>query len=342
LELVPFRELTIQSTTKHRLSLSATTTSDQDDDDDEPSPQSFDHNNNDWFFDTRAQRCAFYTSLATLETIVWYWWAPGIDPDSRWFNFSEDGKLLASLLDPATVFAPPQGSVLGFSSPLLNRFLMLPSVWSLMLLQEQDDDAIETTWSYLRNVILPRCVCAASFFVGGGILIPYMIFRRPRPSRTDIDPHRFPGLLELFENRDSNETTSNSSQQKAPIGPLLLLPLTLIILFSFVYPFVSHHSDWGVEWQAFLNRVQTSQFTTLSLFDSTMISVTILDPMADDALRRGYMDFGEDNDAANRSSYRIAILQKLAPFVAIPILGPVAWIYLRPRYALQQKNSSET
>ena len=149
-------------------------------------------------------------------------------------------------------------------------------------------------------------------------------------------------LIDEIENRDSNETTSNSSQQKAPIGPFLLLSLTLIILVSFVYPFASHHSDWGVEWQAFLNRAQTSQFTTLALFDSTMISVTILDPMADDALRRGYiMDFGEDNDATNRSSHRIAILQKLAPFVAIPILGPVAWICLRPRYALQQ-NSSET
>ena len=53
---------------------------------------------NDWFFDDRKQRVAFYGSLAFLETIFWYFLAPGIDPQSRWFN-PVDGKLISNLLE---------------------------------------------------------------------------------------------------------------------------------------------------------------------------------------------------------------------------------------------------
>lgn len=40
-----------------------------------------------------------YLSLATLETIYWYYLAPGIDPASRWFA-PPDGELISKLLDP--------------------------------------------------------------------------------------------------------------------------------------------------------------------------------------------------------------------------------------------------
>ena len=108
-------------------------------------------------------RSVLYASLATAETVFWYWLAPGIDPSSRWFAPS-DGALISALFDPSIALSPPAGSGLGFSSLLLNSFLILPSVWALLLLQEADG-----TCAPGRGQPLPPLpFCMAGFFVGGG------------------------------------------------------------------------------------------------------------------------------------------------------------------------------
>jgi len=291
----------------------------------------------DWLLDGRKQRVAVYTILAVLETIFWYWLAPGIDPQSRWFN-PLDGELIVSLLNPETVFSPPVGSGLGFSSLLLNTFLVLPMVWSLLLLQEENDETLSTGKSNIANRITATiriCVCACGFFVGGGILIPYMIFRRPAPLCQSIDQNNFPAPLKLFEDQTQN-TSSISIPLIEPLGRTLFLAFVSVILVSFLLPFATHHSSWLVEWNAFLDRAQSSQFTALALYDFTMISIMVLDPMMDDALRRGYIPGWENEEGISldqwRSEQRLNAVVALLPYVIIPILGPVAWICRRPRY----------
>ncbi len=291
----------------------------------------------DWLFDDRKKRVAVYTTLAVLETIFWYWLAPGIDPQSRWFNPS-DGELIKTLLNPETVFSPPVGSGLGFSSLLLNTFLVLPMVWSLLLLQEESDINISTSRSNMPNGIttaIRTCVCAFGFFVGGGILIPYMIFRRPAPINQSIDQDRFPAPLKTFEERKENSSLMTIPLIK-PLGRTLFLTLVSVIMVSFLFPFATHHSSWLVEWKAFMDRAQSSQFTALALYDFTMISITVLDPMMDDALRRRYISGWESVEGVTldqwRSEQRLNAVVALLPYVIIPILGPVAWICRRPRY----------
>jgi hypothetical protein len=227
-----------------------------------------------------------YTGLATAETVFWYWLAPGIDPDSRWFA-PADGALISKLLDPSIVLSEPGYAL---SSLLLNSFLIVPAVWALLLLQEEEEQFVS-----------PVPFCLAGFVVGGGSLMPYMIVRKPQDT---VDPERFPPLLQLFE-------------QSNLIFATLLALLTSTLFDALVIEF--SHSTWTVEWTAFLDRLQTSQFTSLALFDFVLLSCTIIDPMKDDAKRRGYLD---DNAPA---------LPKLAPFL-IPIVGHVAWIVLRPKY----------
>jgi hypothetical protein len=326
----------------------------------------------DWLFDDRRQRVAFYGSLAFLETIFWYCLAPGIDPQSRWFN-PLDGKLIASLLQPSTVFSPQAGSGLGFSSLLLNTFLILPMVWSLLLLQEQEEnndsnsghfnDSVPRSFASSITTAIRTCVCAGGFLVGGGILIPYMIFRRPMPFRRSIDPEKFPAPLRLFEGQNQHRTSVSNPIVpliEPMMGQVLLLALASVVVISFLLPFANHYCYWTVEWNAFLDRAHSSQFTALALYDFTMISIAVLDPMMDDAIRRGYVigweneNNGSDDDncavsdpdvsSSARSYYRDAnrdrwrsekrtnALRMLAPYVAIPLVGPVAWICLRPRY----------
>jgi len=381
-----------------------------------------DDNRDDWLFDSRTQRAAFYGILAVLETIFWYCVAPGIDSQSPWFN-PLDGKLIASLLNPSTVFSPPVGSGLGFSSLLLNTFLILPMVWSLLLLQERDGDCCETTndgstSGGYNNHTFPQSVrksittsfrtfaCTGGFLVGGGILIPYMMFRRPMAFRRSIDPEKFPVPLGLFEEQQpqpqhqqqqppksaTNSVSTNPTIFPArpplpppPNGQIILLTLTSVVLISFLLPFINHHCDWITEWNAFSDRAHTSQFTALALYDFTMISIAVLDPIMDDALRRGYVVGWDDSNCNDRvvcvssttaaaaaaatttpesfattttattarrsNNYRVdanrdhvgcwrtsdkrnRALRRLAPFVAIPLVGPVAWILVRPRYGI--------
>ena len=226
-----------------------------------------------------------YASLAAAETIYWYYLAPGIDPASRWFAPS-DGELISQLLNPAIIFNEPG---FAFSSLLLNSFLILPMVWALLLLQEEGDD----------QVISPLPFCLAGFFVGGGSLIPYMIVRR-RSTTVDLDQNRYGGLLRLFE-PDS-------------VGPKLISMLLVLVWISFAYEVSG--SSLQFEWEAFVDRLHHSQFTSLALFDFTMLSCTIVEPMTDDARRRKY--FGDQGD-----------VKKLWGFL-LPLFGPVAWILKRP------------
>lgn len=227
-----------------------------------------------------------YASLATAETIYWYYLAPGIDPDSRWFAPS-DGELISQLLDPAIIFNEPG---FAFSSLLLNSFLILPMVWTLLLLQEDGEG----------QVISPLPFCLAGFFVGGGALIPYMVVRKNPKEKVDMDKNRFGGLLRLFE--------------PDFFGPQILCALLGIIVISFAYEVSS--SSLQIEWGAFADRLRHSQFTSLALFDFTMLSFTIVDPMTDDAKRRGFIADQDD-------------IKKLWPFL-LPLFGPVAWVLKRP------------
>lgn len=225
-----------------------------------------------------------YLGLATAETIFWYYLAPGIDPNSRWFA-PADGVLLSQLLDPTVVLSQPGYA---FSSLLLNCFLLLPMVWTILLLQEEED-----------QVITPLPFCLAGFFVGGGALIPYMIIRRV-PDDVDSDRSKFSAFLQLFE--------------PSAIGPKLLGLLTTIVLTTFALEI--YNSNLEIEWNAFVDRLFQSQFVSLALFDFTMLSCTIVDPMTDDAKRRGYL-------------YPDSRTSLLAPFL-VPLIGPVAWILKRP------------
>jgi len=225
-----------------------------------------------------------YLSLATLETIYWYYLAPGIDPASRWFAPS-DGELISKLLDPTIIFTQPGYA---FSSLLLNCFLILPMVWALLLLQEEKDN----------QAISPLPFCLAGFFVGGGALIPYMIFRQTS-SKVDLEQNRYGGFLKLFE-PDS-------------LGPKLLCLLLFLVGSTFVYE-VSNNSLQG-EWEAFVDRLHHSQFISLALLDFTLLSCTVADPIADDAKRRGYTSNQDDGD--------------LRMFL-LPLVGPVTWILKRP------------
>jgi len=350
-----------------------------------------------------------------LETIFWYYLAPGIDPQSRWFNPLDGELIVGKLLNPSTVFSPTLGSGLSFSSLLLNSFLILPMVWALLLLQEDDNNNNNNSISAtsmnnghqnqnsppkpqiaaiaaVATTSIKFFACAAGFFVGGGALIPYMVLRRPMPFRRSIDPDQFPAPLRIFEqhhreeeeeeeeNSSSTTTTNSTGIAISSSGPIFLLALTSLVVVTFLFPFVIHSNalssssnnninydyDWIIEWNAFLDRAHNSQFTALALFDFTMISITILDPMMDDALRRGYVAFDStststsadadadaDVDANDTILVNTAVdniyngdklqvreargeaVRKLAPFVVIPLIGPVAWICLRPRYSLR-------
>lgn len=225
-----------------------------------------------------------YTGLATAETIFWYWLAPGIDPDSRWFA-PIDGVLISKLLDPSIVLLRPGYA---FPSLLLNCYLLLPMVWAILLLQEKED-----------QIISPLPFCIAGFAFGGGALIPYMIVRK---SPMDVDRAKFSTLLNFFE--------------PPSVGPKLLGSLTAVVLVAFFAEL--YQSTLEIEWHAFVDLLFHSQFISLALFDFTMLSCAIVDPMMDDAKRRGYLD----NDTSG-------ILQIL-PFL-VPLVGPVAWIMMRPK-----------
>ena len=227
-----------------------------------------------------------YLSLATLETIYWYYLAPGIDPASRWFA-PTDGELISKLLDPSIIFNQPGYA---FSSLLLNCFLILPMVWAVLLLQEDEDN----------QVISPLPFCLAGFFVGGGALIPYMIFRQTS-SKVDLEQNRYGGFLKLFE-PDS-------------LGPKLLCFLLFLVGSTFVYE-VSNNSLQG-EWEAFVDRLHHSQFISLALLDFTLLSCTVAEPIADDAKRRGYTYTSNQDDGDLR-------------MFLLPLVGPVAWILKRP------------
>lgn len=227
-----------------------------------------------------------YLLLATAETIFWYYLAPGIDPNSRWFNVEADGRLISQLLDPTVVLTNTPGYA--YSSLLLNSFLIVPAVWALLILQEADCQ--KPKW------ISPTPFCLAGFFVGGGALIPYMIFRKPAE---EVDPSQFSPILKFFE-ADNN------------IGPNLLAGLTTIVLGTFLsHVGLGNHN--AQEWAAFISRLQSSQFTSLAFFDFIMLSCAIVDPMSDDARRRQYDG-------------------PIWPFCAFPLVGPVAWIVSRPKY----------
>uniref|UniRef100_A0A7S4T599 Uncharacterized protein n=2 Tax=Ditylum brightwellii TaxID=49249 RepID=A0A7S4T599_9STRA len=233
-----------------------------------------------------------YLGLATLETVFWWYLAPGINPDSRWFA-PDDGVLISNLLNPSIVLDPPFGSGLGFSSLLLNTFLIVPAVWSLLLLQEEE-----------HQILPPLPFCLAGFVVGGGALIPYMILRK---SKRTVDNTRFSPVLKFFEEGD---------------GSTLLIGLTIIVLTAFLVPFIFGSSELDLELTAFQERINSSQFTSLALFDFTMLCICILDPMMDDAKRRNYLH--QDATLAQAA-------HKLLPFL-VPLVGPVAWIYFRPRF----------
>ena len=138
-----------------------------------------------------------------------------------------------------------------------------------------------------------------------------MIARRPRRRAGDVDPSKFPIWLTSFE-----------GGRRA--GPAALIALTALILTSFASPFLFGSSDWGIELNAFLVRMDGSQFTSLASFDFVMISSAVLDPMADDARRRGFLE--EEATAAEAAG-------RLAPYL-FPLIGPVAWIVFRPKYAV--------
>mmetsp|Transcript_16753 Transcript_16753/g.25319 ORF Transcript_16753/g.25319 Transcript_16753/m.25319 type:complete len:363 (-) Transcript_16753:9-1097(-) len=254
-----------------------------------------------------------YVTLATAETIFWWYLAPGIDPESRWFAPS-DGVLLSKLFDPAIVLSP--GSGLSFSSLLLNSFLILPAVWSILLLQEDTNERTE------EQLVSPWPFCLASFFVGGGSLIPYMIFRKKRPDAV-IYYDDLPLILKIFENPETT-TAGNIYQQKIAIrGPILLGALAAIILAAFLIPLLSSPDPAvliAAEYHVFMERLQNSQFTSLALFDFIMISLTITDPMIDDAKRRGYLETGLPWTES---------VPQMVPFL-FPWIGPVSWIYVRP------------
>jgi hypothetical protein len=358
-------------------------------------------NNNiyhDWLFTDRKQRVIFYGSLALLETIFWYYLAPGIDPQSRYFN-PIDGELITNqLLNPSIVLSPPIGSGLGFSSLLLNSFLILPMVWSLLLLQEiinnnssnnsgsssssDNNNNNNCATNNNKNINIPKIVtaivCASGFFVGGGVLIPYMMFRRPSSTSTPIIMGRSQSiahpnniinnsssllvpLLQLFEKeeiimiqkeeKEENDDDGNDDVRIKLLHPLLppgqifLVTLMSVIVFTFIFPFIyntnnSNNYDWFIEWDAFLSRIKNSQFTSLALFDFTMISIVIIDPIIDDAIRRGYVNINIDNGYGTNDKgtstntatdiKRFEGIRKLLPFVVIPLIGPVMWICLRP------------
>lgn len=247
-----------------------------------------------------------YLFLAAAETVYWYWLAPGIDPASRWFSPSDASLITDQLLNPSVVLSPPPGSGLGLSSLLLNSFLILPSVYSLLLLQEAGWSAPPDR----RQPLPPLPFCAAGHVVGGGALVPYMILRRSRGRPGDVDPRRLPGLLRAFEGRGR--------------GDVVLVLLLAVVFAAFVWPFCSGASvSWEAEWTAFAHRARTSQFTSLAVFDLVMLSFVVLDPMADDARRRGLLS----ENASLREATTV-----LAPYVLIPLVGPVAWICRRPRY----------
>lgn len=261
-----------------------------------------------------------YLFLTTVETVFWWYLAPGIDPDSRWFA-PQDGVLLSKLLDPSIVLSPPPGSGLGFSSLLLNSFLILPAVWSVILLQEK------------KQSLPPLPFCLAGFLVGGGSLIPYMIIRKRRES---VDYEQFSTILKFFEPSISTKgektpstphiTSDNARNRAIPSsffvnGQTLLIGLTLIIIASFAEPFLTGSVEFGSEFLSFKERIGSSQFTSLALFDFTMISAAIIDPMIDDAKRRNFL--------CQDITLGMAVRQML-PFL-FPLLGPVAWIYARPR-----------
>ena len=104
-------------------------------------------------------------------------------------------------------------------------------------------------------------------------------------------------------------------------GQTLLIGLTLIIIASFAEPFLTGSVEFGSEFSSFKERIGSYQFTSLALFDFTMISAAIIDPMIDDAKRRNFL--------CQDITLGMAVRQML-PFL-FPLLGPVAWIYARLR-----------
>ena len=76
---------------------------------------------------------------------------------------------------------------------------------------------------------------------------------------------------------------------------------------------------------------QTSQFVSTSIIDMFIGSILLLDPIVDDAKRRGYIINNIDDDNKNSNSFlsNITNTKKLWPF-AMPVFGPLLWVLVRP------------
>lgn len=260
------------------------TTSAQDNDDD-------DNDDNDRSILSPTTRKLIFGGAFVGENVVSY---TGPGSDGTPFPQADLDLILHNLLNPQVMAHPPDGYGL-FSYLLFNSFLYLPLVWGAIVLPQTNKDQYLPAWPF---------VVAASTALGGIGLYPYLALRQtthetPTAEEESMIVSFFRGGLPL---------------------KVLLVAINLYVLQVFLQPFLANGSNLVDEVQGLLHMVTTFQFSCTTAIDMVVVSLLLLDPIADDAKRRGVLDTSATLPQA---------LSELWPFL-IPVFGALGWVLTRP------------
>ena len=237
-----------------------------------------------------------------------------------------DLNLIQQLLDPNVMSnAPPMGYAL-FSLLFFNSFIYLPLVWGSILHPITHNPKSKSTplpaWPFV----------VASTAFGGIGLYPYLAFRQQYSvvsSKTTATPPPTTTTTTTIKSSIKSESLANNFFEifDTIIGKLVLVA---IVSFTF-YTYSTSQTNLSEDIDGLWNMFQTSQFVSTSIVDTFIGSILFLDPIVDDAKRRGYIINNIDDDNKNSNSFlsNITITKKLWPF-AMPVFGPLLWVLVRP------------
>ncbi|GFH61936.1 hypothetical protein CTEN210_18412 [Chaetoceros tenuissimus] len=247
-------------------------------------------------------RLIIMTSAFVFENVFSYVLAPGHDGT---FFPQQDLDFIGSLLDSNVMFQDPPAGYALFSLLLFNPFIYLPFVWGGILYPEpQVEGGKESTKQRTFNLpALPFVVSSAAFgYIG---LYPYLALR-PSKSLSTSKKQSTSSIGEtIFGNLDN------------VIAKVAVIVMNLFLIFTFYQSMQSSsHGVWE-EVRGFVQLNESSQFVSTTTIDMIIGSILFLDPIADDAVRRGYIPSRQEG------------LVKMLPF-ATPLIGPLLWFLVRP------------
>ena len=237
----------------------------------------------------------------------------GPGSDGTLFPQQDLDLITQSLMNPNVMSNPPDGSGYGiFSYTLFNSFIYLPLVWAAIILPENAAAAAKKKQqqSFLFLPAWPFLV--ASTALGGIGLYPYLALRKPMTTT-------IPNSDDATKNGLSSSFLVSFFNDSIALKVLLVLS-NLYLLQIFLEPFLSGNSNLVLEIQGFGTLFGHSQFVFTTTLDAIILSLLLLDPISDDAKRRGVLE---------QDSGLMETATKLWPFL-VPVFGSLFWVLLRP------------